>query len=353
MQRSNKHLPKVAVIVLNYNDKNNLQECIDSLLQQTYSNFEILFIDNNSSDKSVKFIKDLYPKLRVIENKSNLGYAAGNNIGMEIAFSDDADLCLLLNTDTKTDKKMLQNLVESYLSAKKNDNKIGLFQPTILLYDEPDKINTQGNAIHYLGYGYCKDLNKTYVPKNTDKEIISVSGTAMLVSKDYYTDVGGLDESFFMYNEDQDLSWRGLLLGYKHYLSVKAIVYHKYKFKSSRKKFVLLEKNRLILLIKYYSLRTFVFIFPILALNELLLIGYFIIDKQFKIKIKSYILFINSMPTAFKNRKLIQKMRKISDSELINKFEKIMKTSALENRLVDVIVNPLYSTYANTINKLI
>ena len=263
---------KVFVLVLGYNDLKNLDDCFGSLLKQNYDNYEVWFADNNSKDGSVEYIAKNFPKVKTFQFNENTGYAGGNNKLIKQAFANKADFCLLLNADTKVDKNLLTNLIKSY-KEKSKEQKVGLIQPTVMLYSEPRKINTIGNTIHYLGFGYCGNYLKTKVPKN-DEEIVSVSGTAMLISRDYYENVGLLDEDFFMYNEDQNYSWRGLMLGYKHFLSANGVIWHKYNFSKNKSKMYHSEKNRLMMVFENYEKRTLLKLLPILIFNEILMMVY-------------------------------------------------------------------------------
>ena len=273
---------KVIVLILGYNDLNNLKECLDSVEDQDYSNFEVYFADNNSRDGSVEFVKKNYPKVRTFQFETNSGYTGGNNILLDKAFKNGAEFCLVMNADVVVDRKMISGLVNTYQKESKN-NKVGLVQPVIMLYDKPDRINTIGNEIHYMGFGYCGNYLSKQIPK-TDKRVISVSGTAMLISKNYYKDIVGFDESFFMYNEDQNYSWRGLMRDYKHFLSVRAKLWHKYSFSKNKNKLYYSEKNRLMMVLKNYNLKTLVLMIPSILVTEVFTLGYFFLKVGVGVK---------------------------------------------------------------------
>lgn len=338
---------KVFVLILGYNSLKDLNECITSLLNQDYKNYEICFADNNSNDGSVEYIKENFSTVRTFQFKKNNGYAGGNNILIRKAFKAGADFCLVLNPDTKADKNLITNLVITYEKEIKT-NKIGLVQPVVMIYDMPEKINSAGNVIHYLGFGYCGGYMSEEIPKE-DKNIISVSGTTMLISKQYYKDVGLFDEDFFMYNEDQDYSWRGFLQGYKHYLSVSTKVWHKYSFVKNQKKMYFSEKNRLIMILKNYSKKTLLKLIPILILNESLILIYSLFDGWFFLKIKSYFLIIYNWKEIRKKRKIIQLSRLINDKDYLQMFTSKLSFSEINNLGIRYLVNPLYYVYQKII----
>jgi GT2 family glycosyltransferase len=334
---------KIFVLVLGYKDLKNLDECFNSLLKQNYGNYKVYFADNNSKDGSVEYVKKNFSKVKTFQFTENSGYAGGNNRLIKKAFGDKADFCLILNADTKVDKNLLMNLMKSY-KEKSKKNKVGLIQPTVMLYDQPKKINTIGNIIHYLGFGYCGNYLTTKISKK-DKEIISVSGTAMLISRDYYKDVGLLDEDFFMYNEDQNYSWRGLMLGYKHFLSVKGKIWHKYNFSKNKNKMYHSEKNRLMMILENYEKKTLLKLLPIIILNEVLILVYSLFNGWFILKLKSYEFLMKNKDNIKKKRGCVQQKRVISDLKIIFRFESKLDFSELNNSIVRYLINPIYRWY--------
>ena len=334
---------KIFVLILGYKSLNDLDECISSLLVQDYKNYEIWFADNDSNDGSVEYLKKKFPQVKSFQFTKNNGYAGGNNVLIKKAFEEKADFCLVLNADTKVDKSLFSSLIISY---KENSQKykVGLIQPMIMLYNDPQKINSAGNVIHYLGFGYCGNYFKEKI-FNDDKNIVSVSGTAMFISREYYENVGLLDDDFFMYNEDQNYSWRGLMLGYKHFLSVEGKVYHKYSFSKNKNKFYHSEKNRLMIIFENYERKTLIKLSPIIILNEILMVIYSIFDGWFTLKIKAYIYLCENRKKILERRKKIQLSRIVDDKKIINRFESRLDFEVMNNILIKLIINPIYSFY--------
>lgn len=338
---------KVIVLVLGYKSIKYLDECIVSLTKQTYKNFEIWFGDNNSNDGSIGYLNKNFPKVKTFQFKENGGYAGGNNKLIKKAFENEADFCLVLNADTKSDQNLICELVNSYEESSEN-NKVGLIQPLVMLYDKPEKINSAGNVIHYLGFGYCGGYMSDKIPKN-DKEIISVSGTAMLIPREYYESVGLFDEEFFMYNEDQDYSWRGLMMGYKHFVSVKSKIWHKYSFSKNENKWYHSEKNRLMMLFKNYEKKTLLKLIPIIIFNEVAMLVYSLFDGWFFKKIKSYVFLFKNKAIIKRNRKENQKNRMVGDKQFLQLFNSELDFEFMNNFVIKTVINPIYKIYRNLI----
>lgn len=344
--------PRVAVIVLTLNGMQNLDVCLSSLLRQTYSNYSIFFHDQASVDGSFDYVKKHFLSVKAFRFDKNIGYAKGNNIAMKNAFAGGADFCLLINDDTESEPDLLAELVSTYTRASRK-SKTGLIQPTILLFEERDKVNTIGNAIHYLGYGYCKDLRKPYVKRSSDRPISSASGAALLVSKKYYEDIGGFDEDFFMYNEDQNYSWKGLLRGYTHFVSTKAVLYHKYSFRRNKNKIFNSEKNRIMIVWENYAVPTLFLLFPVFFFGEVVSLGYSLASGYFVDKIRSYGYLIFHLGDVRKARKIVQKKRIVSDKEVIKQFESELVFEELKHPVLTYIVNPIFKAYYSLLMTLL
>ena len=338
---------KVIVLILGYRSINDLSCCMSSLLKQSYGNYEIWFGDNNSKDGSVEYLNKNFPKVKTFQFKENSGYAGGNNKLINKAFDSGTDFCLVMNADTKSDQNLISELVNSY---KKNlvNNKVGLIQPVVMLHDKPNKINSIGNVIHYLGFGYCGGYMSEKIPKK-DQDILSVSGTVMLISRKYYQDVGLFDEDFFMYNEDQDYSWRGLIMDYKHFVSVKAKIWHKYSFSKNKNKMYFSERNRLMMVFKNYQRKTLIKLMPIIIFNEIAMLVYSLFDGWFISKIKSYVFLIKNRNIIKNKRKSIELKRKVDDKQLIRMFDSKLDFEVMNNLVIKIVMNPIYNVYKRII----
>lgn len=339
---------KLAVVIVCTNEKHYLQECIDSLNNQSFSGFKIFLIDNHSIDGSVEFVSDRYPDIEIVKNKDNLGFATANNIGMRFAFKKGFEACVLINPDTKSDKNMILNLVNTYFSKKNKGDKIGLIQPLLLLYDKPDLINSSGNPIHFLGFGYAGNYLRSKDIVKSDKELLSATGGAALITKNFFYETGGFDETFFMYCEDQNMCWQGLLFGYKHFLSCKAILYHKYRFSKNKKKMFYAERNRLMMFFENYSFKTILLLSPILILNELLMFFYSLSNGWINYKLMSYFSFMRNIKIVLQKRKIVQSKRIIKDNEIFNKMTCCLDFSGITNSFFRPI-NFLYCLYFNIV----
>lgn len=226
---------KVAIVIVNWNGKKFLNDCLNAVCAQTYQNFDVYFVDNGSSDNSVDFVKDNFLKIKIIQLKCNTGFAKGNNEGIKEVFKDQGvDFIVCLNNDTIVDVNWLEELVKTV----ENDGKIGAVSSKA--YFE-DKITIQNAGLEFykalqvnkkggisIGFGLT-DLEAPWL--SNDVEIFAAGGVAPLYRKDvlekiYQRDGEIFDEDFFAYVEDYDLGFRIRSLGYKSFLSANAKLIH-------------------------------------------------------------------------------------------------------------------------------
>lgn len=218
-------LPKVVIIVLNWNGRDLTADCLDSLQRVVYQNFEVILVDNASTDGSQQFFKERYPNVAVLENKENLGFAGGNNIGIQEALRRNSDYVLLLNNDTVVDIDFLSALVK----AGESDRKIGMLNPKIYYYDRPNVLWYAGGELSLFSgmskhYGFRQvDHGQFDCPRDVD----FLTGCAFFIKREVIEKIGLLDEIFFCYSEDADWTIRARKAGYRGYYEPAAKVWHK------------------------------------------------------------------------------------------------------------------------------
>lgn len=351
------------IIILTLNGKKYLPNLFKSLenLNYTQDKFKIIIVDSGSMDGTLEYMESLENlTIKIIKLKTNLGFAAGNNIGIQHAIDHGAEYIVLLNQDTMVEPDFLTQLIE----VAKNDSQIGIVQSLILYYKNKQEINSWGNELHYLGYGWCGGNHEVkseirpsikYGAKSEIKEINYASGAAVLYKTEVLKKIGLFDENYFSYHEDSDLCLRARLVGYKTVLAPNSIVYHDYEFptKKAGERYFWMEKNRLYLILKFYQFKTLILIWPI---NFIMSLGQFIyaIEKGYFWQfIKSRLWFVFNLKKLLKLRYQVQKFRQIGDKELMKNFSSEIKYQELDNFLLDKIGNPVMRIYWQIVKKVI
>jgi len=220
-------LPKVAIVILNWNGKNFLQQFLPSVLSTTYSNHELIVTDNGSTDDSVAFMKSSYPSVRLIQFEHNLGFARGYNEALK---QIEADYYALLNSDAETQSGWLQPMVQ----LLESNAGIGACQSKLLLFADKKMFEYSGAAGGWLDkYGYpfakgrlfgvCEEDRGQY---DQQEPIFWASGAALFIRAGVFHEMQGFDEYFFAHQEEIDLCWRMQLAGHKIYSCPASVVYH-------------------------------------------------------------------------------------------------------------------------------
>jgi len=282
--------PKVSIIILNWNGWKDTVECLESLYQITYPNYDVIAVDNGSEDESIEKIKEccegkievkskffIYnprnkpinvieytkeeteigeiqeksitnltsnPTLIVIKNDKNYGFPEGNNIGINFALKNlKPDYLFLLNNDTVVNKSSIEPLI----AAMEEDKKIGIAGGTLCYYDGTNLIQSTGIYLNkYTKNGYSKGHGEIDVGQfNSKRDVDFISGAAMMIKRNIFEDVGLLYNNFFFLCEDVDFCLRTKKIGFKVMFIPNSKIYHK-----DQRSSIKIEKTTL-----FYSLR--------------------------------------------------------------------------------------------------
>jgi GT2 family glycosyltransferase len=247
-------VPKVSIVILNWNGYQDTLVCLKSLERLTYPRAEIIVVDNGSADDSERLIRKAYPKVNLIQTGQNLGFAGGNNVGIRAALELGAQYIMLLNNDTVVEKNFLEPLV---WHLEKNKS-AGAVQPKLMRDNQEGVVDSLGQEIcrfiaRDIAYGQ-KENGEILEPK----EIFGPCAAAALFRKEVFEKVGLLDPRFFMVFEDVDFSWRMREKGYSSWLIPNSVVFHKRGVSggtTNEKVSFHAAKNKLFLKIKYYPFR--------------------------------------------------------------------------------------------------
>ncbi len=333
--------PLVSVVIVNWNGKQHLAECLDSLVAQNIKDREIVLVDNGSHDGSVEMVQGAYPFIRVVSLPENLGFAGGNNAGIRIA---SGKYIALLNNDTRVDPEWMPSLLKE---AEASSPHVGMWASKILSYENPELIDNVGLLMYPDGLGRGKGrLEKDEGQYDQTGEAFFPSGCAGLYRREMLDEIGLFDEEFFAYADDVDLGLRARLAGWQCIYVPSAKVYHKYSASSSAHspfKAFLVERNRIWVLLKYYPLEM-ILISPFGTLTRLLahLFGALAgkgasgrfseqnsISSAMAILLKAWCSALSALPSIIRQRRAFSKVRRIGRRELYRLFCKF-RISAYE-----------------------
>ena len=316
--------PLVSIIIVNYNGIKFIKQCLNSVLNSDYPNFEVIFVDNASTDGSFKLVEKSFgldPRLTIIRNDKNLGFTGGNNIGFKHA---KGTYIVFLNNDTEVSQNWLKALVD----VMNSNLRLGAAQCKLLnLYDKR-RIDSAGQFIDFLGYGHPRDDEEDIGQYNHVEEVFYADGAALIVRRQVINQVSlngsPFDPDYFIYYEDADLCWRVRLRGYKVMLIPTSVVYHARTatnlYKMPQYLIFSHAKNRIMTLIKNYSLRNLMKYLPLLLFLETMRAVILLKTKpDHSVAILKAILWnLKNLKRIWKKRLIVQRfIRKIPDSYIM------------------------------------
>jgi GT2 family glycosyltransferase len=327
--------PLVSVIVVNWNGKKYLADCLQSLRAQTFSGYEVILVDNGSTDGSVEWIQENFRGwARILVNARNEGFSGGNNRGINAA---SGKYIVLLNNDARADPHWLEELVK----VAEENPRAGMLACKIYLHQEGSKIID--NVGHLI---YRDGLNRGRGRLEADRgqyekieEVFFPSGCAALYRREMLEEVGLFDEDFFAYGDDTDLGLKGRWAGWKCLYVPKAVVHHRYSQSSgsySALKAFYVERNRVWIAVKFFPL-LLLLESPFFTFLRFALQGYGALvgrgaagrfseayspGKLLQILLKAYLAAFRGLPGMWKKRREIKRRTRVSESEIRTWFRR-------------------------------
>lgn len=318
--------PYVSIVIPNLNGRRHLKMCLSSIQNLAYSHFEIIVVDNASTDGSVDFVKANYPRVKLVVNPINLGFAEGCNIGMRNA---RGNYVALLNNDIEVDPNWLRELI----LVAQSDPRIAICASKIMMFHDRKVFNSAGGEYDVYGSGHDRGLYEfDHGQYSRVEEVFFACGGAMLVRRDILEEIGLFDSRYFIYGEDVDLCWRAWLGGYKVVYVPSAMVYHKYGGTMgtlTAQRLYLTSRNSLCSILKNYSSKALAkafFRFYSLKVGEILL---FFVSGRAKASfalLKAILWNIAKFDETWRKRRKVQMLRKVSDV----KIEQLMAKESIE-----------------------
>jgi GT2 family glycosyltransferase len=257
-------LPRVTAVILAYGAEPFLDTAVRAVLASTGVTIDVVLVDNGCTTDAVDQIKGI-SGVRVIRPEHNTGYTGGCHLG---AAEATGDYLAFVNSDAIVAESALRHLVD--VAAEPG---VGLAMGSIRLADQPDLINTAGNPLHYSGLSWAGGYQEPASRYGQRRTVACGSGCCFVMTRQRWTDFGGFPLEYFAYCEDSELSLRLWQRGYTVEYVPDAIVLHHYEFSRNPTKSYLLERNRLVLLLTTYQLRSLLVLAPMLLVTEAAMVG--------------------------------------------------------------------------------
>lgn len=310
--------PFISVVIANYNGKDYLRTCLNSLLKSSMTDYEVLVIDNNSTDSSVEIIQEFAKKdsrIKVLKNRINRGVPFSRNKAIKKALGS---ILVFLDNDTRVDKDWLKGITKTFL----NDETIGALQCKIFDFHRTDVIQEVGMKLYpYTGFGTPLGRGqKDHGQFDKPKEIIAL-GAASAVRKEVARKINGFDLELIHTTDDLDFSWRIWIAGYRVVLAPNSKIYHYTKIHNPNYKFYYhLSKNSIRMIIKNYEIYNVIKYLPCSILFNFIGGLYILITRRSLVGIYGVILGMSwnlfVLPDTLRERATVQKLRKVRDRDI-------------------------------------
>ena len=313
--------PLVSVIIVVWNSKAYLHTCLRKLATQSFQDFEIILVDNGSSDGALDDLEGRYPSLslKVERLDTNHGFAVANNIGARLA---QGQWLALLNADAFPEPDWLEHLLE----AAEEHQKYSFFSSRQIQANSPELLDGAGDAYHISGLAWRQHYNQPIHHFGSDSyEVFGACATAALYSRNIFLKIGGFDEDYFSYFEDVDLSFRLRLAGEQCLYVPQAVVQHIGSASKGRvSDFVIYHGHRNLVWTYFKNMpgKLFWIYLPLhIIMNLYFMISFFLKGRGDAI-LKAKVDAVRNLPKVLRKRKTVQQNSKATISEIYRVMER-------------------------------
>lgn len=325
-------MPQVAFVITNWNGKQFLNACLSSIFAQDFQDFEVLLVDNASTDGSVDFVRQTFPQVRVIQNEANVGLCAANNRGI---LATQAEFIFILNNDTELAPDCLGRLVQAIQTGPH----IGMCATRMMLTDRREMVESAGIVVDRAGIAWGLDTGELATGQpDSPRPVFGACGGAALYRREMLLDIGLFDEAFFVYLEDADVAWRGQWAGWQCVYVPSAVVYHAHSAtikEGSPFKIRLLSRNKVWMIAKNYPWPHLLWYGPVIAAYELMSQGYALLTGRGKTALQGRLEALRGLPKILQKRRQVP--RRISATEMMRRMHPITNPLTLWRQYVHII----------------
>ena len=300
--------PHILIIILHYKNLSDTQECLKSLQKLDYKRFKVIVVNNDVLEHKNALESEFQEFIKVIQNKENLGFAEGNNVGIRHALADEnTDSVLLLNNDTVVKANFLDEMIQ--IDAD-------MIAPRMMQYYDKNKIDNLGIVLMTSGlpFNRSSETQKLFCP----------SGGSVLYSRKLLETVGMFNSTYFSYCEDLDLGWRARNAGFEAGYSKDAIIYHKGSaIHGKLSDFAVYHTYRNLIWTQFKNMPTTLLLWqsPWLLLGRAFIFFFYIFKKRARIIFRSYVDGEIGILTMFKKRSKNLKKKTVSNKKILSLFE--------------------------------
>ena len=299
-----------SVVVLTHGEEPWVVDAVDAILASTGIDVEVILVDNDGVQATVAAVEAR--GARVLRPGGNIGFAKGCNTGASAA---TGDVVVFINSDAIVESDTLAKLAAVAVQPD-----VGIATATVVLAEDPPRLNSQGNEVHFLGFGWSGRFGEPVDTTGEPRPVCAASGAAMAVRRELWERLGGFCEEYFIYHEDAEISIRCWQQGLRVVVVPDAVVVHHYEFTRHARKYYLLERNRLLFVLTLYERRTLLALAPLLLAAEVALLCLAVAEGMWRHKIAGWRWIASHRRWVRERRKLVQDERVRRDTEVFRRF---------------------------------
>ncbi len=341
---------KVTIAVITYNGEKLLEECLSAIKSQDYPEYEIMLVDNNSTDHSVELVRDKFPEVRVLQMGQNRGPSPARNVAIRKA---STRYILLVDDDAILGPGCIRILMD----AVNEFPKAVVWAPRVIYYNRRDTIQFDGASLHFIGEAIPNDPD-TRIEDALEEEPFSVetvAGVAFMIDKGKALQVGLFDEDYFFGREDGEFALRLTISGFKCLSIPKALVYHKVKTRALSKAFYQV-RNRWYLILQTYSLKTIFLIIPALLVYEISVLAFLTVKGALSEYIKGNLAVLKDFERLMNKRRRVQALKKVPDREVLLGGDFYIRGDLIEKKYLKLaknLLNCILNLYWKAVRNLV
>lgn len=332
----------VSVIIVTYNGLGYLERCLSSVMEQVRPDDELIVVDNGSTDGGPEYVEGRVPDVQIIRNVENVGFAPACNQGARRA---RGSILVFLNQDTKIEHGWLEAWVRAV-----NGTRSGLFTSKVLIMGQPDRIQLAGQDVHHTGLVFGRGHMAEADDLSRRCEVGAVAGPSFAIRRDLWNELGGFDETFFMYYEETDLSWRAQLLGHTCVYVPDSRVQHDYRtLQGSSRRLFHASRNRYLMILKTWRWPTLILLGPSLVLAELIDLRLALESGWLglRAKARAFLWLLSRPGEIVRKHRAVQRTRRVTDADVLNERTYRLTPRAMRlgpfGRLLVTVCNGLFS----------
>lgn len=315
---------KVTVAVITYNGERLLEECLSAIKSLDYPDYQVMVVDNRSTDGSVNLVRDKFPEVKVLEMDENRGPNPARNTAI---LKSKTNYVFLIDDDIFLTSHCLSILMD----ARNTIPDVAVCHPRIVYYDDRDRIQHEGSEVHYIGAAIIRNEGMSIKDTSTESVPIGATGGTLLVDREKALHIGLFDEDYFFGWTDGEFTFRLTASGLKCLSVPRAVVYHKMAKRGLSKVFYQV-RNRWYFILQIYSLRTIFLILPALVVYEISLLVFLTMKGVLLKYLKANIAVLQNFRKLMKKRQKVQLLKKLSDRELLCTGEINIREDLLDSK---------------------